>query len=103
MGVDPDMGAGGFGLAPVGGAEEDEDGASEGASDMCGAGIGAEDGVGAVEDGDEGADGELASEVDEASGSVEWEPWAFPDDDEAVLGHGVDEFLVVAPGPELGA
>ncbi len=67
----------------------------------AGPGIGAEDGLGAVEDGDERADGELAAQVDEPPGRFERKPRAFADDDELALRHGIDQFLIIAPGPEL--
>jgi len=98
-----DLGPGGLGFAPVRGTEKNERGTSQRPGDVGGAGIGAEDGLGAVEHGDEGAEAGLAAEVDEAAGGIEREPGPLPEDDELVVGHGVDELLVIAPRPELGA
>jgi hypothetical protein len=69
MGVDANVRPGGLGLAPIGRAEKNQRGAAEGAGDMGRAGIGAEDGLRPVEDGDEGAEGEFAPEIDETPGA----------------------------------
>jgi hypothetical protein len=103
MCVDKNTRTGGLGFPPIGGAEENQHGTTQCPGNVGGTRIGTEDTLGAIENGDERADVELAAEVDQAPRGIERKPRTNAHDDEFGLGHRIDQLLIIAPWPELGA